>query len=41
MQDENLYDYNIRKGITPLISGEREKEGKDKVFSKEKSTEKS
>ncbi len=25
MQDENLYDYNIKKGITPLVSGEREK----------------
>ena len=25
MQDENLFDYNIRKGLTPLVSGEREK----------------
>ena len=30
MQDENLYDYNIKKGITPLVIGEREQEEKKK-----------
>ena len=30
IKDESLFDYNIRKGIMPLVSGERKQENEEK-----------
>jgi hypothetical protein len=41
IEDENLYDYNIKKGLTPLVSGERKRLINPKNLKKEKSEESS
>ena len=37
-RDEGLFDYNIKKGITPLVSGERKRQSNPKILNNREST---